>query len=118
MSGVGLFDSAETDRLIEPRCALIERPETDALEVACGEVQTGVDERSANASMPPGRGHVEVSQTPNHRALDKRVGVEAAEAHDSGGRQSHEQAFTLCIETVDAGVPLRSSPCHEGVPLG
>src|SRR5690606_39312915 len=91
---------------------------TDALEVACGEVQTGVDERSANASTPPQRGHVEVSQTPNHRVLDKWVGVEAAKPHDIGGRQSHEQAVAGCVQAVDSRVPLRSSPCHEGVPLG
>src|SRR5690606_40712173 len=113
-----LFDSVETDRLVEPRCALIERPETVALEVPCGEVQAGVDERSANAWIPPQGGHVEVSQTPNQRVLDKWVGVEAAEAHDTGGRQSHEQAFAGCVAAVDAGVPLRSSPCYDGVPLG
>src|SRR5690606_28817866 len=97
---------------------LIERPETDALEVPCGEVQTGVDERSANASIPPQGGHVEVSQTPNQRVLDKWVGVEAAEAHDTGGRQSHEQAFAGCVEAVDAVVLLRLLQCPGGVPLG
>src|SRR5690606_41434972 len=105
MSGVGLFDSAETDRLIEPRCALIERPETDALEVACGEVQTGVDERSANAATPPQRGHLEVSQTPNHRVLDKWVGADAAKPHAPGGPQSHEQAIAGWVGAVDAGAP-------------